>query len=146
MRPTTAIVAMLLLTLVAGFAGGYVGVRYGLRHADSPQSLDTLLHHELDLSATQRSQLTTLEGDFAQERRPLESQLSTAKQGLATAIATEHRYGPRVAQAVDRVHQVMSGLQQLTLQHVLAMRAVLTPAQARSFDATVTKALLSDSP
>jgi Spy/CpxP family protein refolding chaperone len=137
---------MLLLTLAAGAAGGYVGVHYGLRHSDGSANLDTLLHRELDLSAAQRAQLAALERSFAEQRRPLQSELLSARQELAASIASEHRYGPGVAQAVTHVYQAMGALQQATLQHVLAMRAVLTPEQAREFDATVFKALSSDSP
>jgi len=140
------IVAMLLLTLAAGAVGGYIGVHYGLEHSDSSANLDTLLHRGLDLSSTQRAQLAVLERRFVEERRPLQSELSSAKQELAASIASEHRYGPAVAQAVTHVHQAMGALQQATLQHVLAMRAVLTPEQARKFDTTVSKALTSDSP
>ena len=60
---------------------------------------------------------------------------------LAAAIAAEHGYGPKVAQAVDRSHQVMGQLQKETLQHMFAMRAVLRPDQAAQFDAAVVRAL-----
>ena len=62
-------------------------------------------------------------------------------QRLAAAIAAEHGYGPKVAQAVDRSHQVMGQLQKETLQHMFAMRAVLRPDQAAQFDAAVVRAL-----
>jgi hypothetical protein len=40
----------------------------------------------------------------------------------------------------------MSALQEKSVQHVLAMRAVLTPAQAKIFDRTVEKALGTPAP
>ena len=146
MRSSTAIVGMVLLTLAAGAGGGYLGVRYGLRQAENPASLDALLHHRLDLSAAQRARIAALERSFAAQRRPLEAALRNARHELAGAVAAEHQYGPGVAQAVVHVHQAMQTLQQATLQHVLAMRAVLTPQQARAFDATVSEALTTDSP
>lgn len=146
MRFSTAIVAMVFLTLAAGVGGGYLGVHYGLKRAGNPAGLDTLLHQRLDLSADQRARIAALERSFAVQRHPLEAQLARARRELASSIAAEHQYGPQVAQAVTRVHQAMGALQQVTLQHVLAMRAVLTPEQAREFDATVSEALSSDAP
>jgi Spy/CpxP family protein refolding chaperone len=146
MKASTAIVAMVFLTLAAGAGGGYLGVHYGLQQTGNPTSLDALMHHRLDLSTAQRARIAALEGKFAAERRPLEADLARARRALVSAISAEHRYGPQVAQAVTYVHQAMGALQQATLQHVLAMRAVLTPEQARQFDATVAEALSSDSP
>jgi Spy/CpxP family protein refolding chaperone len=146
MRFSTAIVGMLLLTLAAGAGGGYLGVHIGLRAAENPAGLDALLHHRLDLSAAQRARIGTLEHNFAVQRRPLEAALAAARLELAHAVTAEHQYGPDVAHAVVHVHEAMQSLQQATLQHVLAMRAVLTPQQARAFDATVSEALTTDSP
>jgi len=56
-------------------------------------------------------------------------------------MEAEHGYGPEVSAAVDHTHQVMGELQKETLEHLFAMRAVLTPDQAARFDRTVTKAL-----
>lgn len=146
MRVSTAIVTMIFLTLAAGMGGGYLGVHYGLQHGANPASLDTLLHHRLDLSAAQQAQIAALEPNFAAARRPLEADQARARHQLASAIATEHQYGPQVAQAVTQLHQAMEALQQATLRHVLAMRAVLSPEQAQKFDATIAEALSSDSP
>jgi hypothetical protein len=60
---------------------------------------------------------------------------------LAKAIAAEHGYGPKVAEAVDRTHHVMGQLQKETLQHIFAMRGVLRPDQAAQLDAAIVKAL-----
>jgi len=145
-KVSTAIVAMVLLTLAAGAGGGYLGVRYGLQQAGNSANLDTLLHYRLNLSAEQRARIAALERNFTVERRPLQANLDSARRELASAIAAEHQYGPQVEQAVTHLHQAMGALQQATLQHVLAMRAALTPEQARQFDATVSEALSSDSP
>src|SRR5690348_12649688 len=105
MRFSTAIVAMVFLTLAAGVGGGYLGVHYGLKQASNPAGLDTLLHQRLDLSAEQRSRIAALERSFAAQRRPLEADLAHARRELASAIAAEHQYGPQVAQAVTHMHQ-----------------------------------------
>ena len=60
---------------------------------------------------------------------------------LASAIETEHGYGPQVSATIDHSHMVMGQLQKETLEHVFAMRALLNPAQAAQFDRVVVKAL-----
>ncbi|HET9630649.1 MAG TPA: periplasmic heavy metal sensor, partial [Novosphingobium sp.] len=82
-----------------------------------------------------------LEADFATQRQALDARLREANAGLAAAMASEHQYGPKVAEAVDRCHMAMGELQKATLRHVFAMRAVLRPDQAARFDEAVAKAL-----
>jgi Spy/CpxP family protein refolding chaperone len=137
---------MLLLTLVAAAVGGWAGVHYGSTPARSSASLDDLLHHELNLTTDQGQRISVLEQQFAARRRTLEDQMRAANRELATAIVSEHRYGPEARQAIENFHAAMASLQEETIQHVLAMRAVLTPVQAQQFDKTVAQALNSDQP
>ncbi|HVA19115.1 MAG TPA: periplasmic heavy metal sensor [Solirubrobacteraceae bacterium] len=136
----------LLVTVLAAGGGGWLGVRYGLAQSRSSTSLDQLLHHELDLTTAQRGQLAALEGSYAIQRRGLEAQARAANRDLARAILSEHRYGPDAQQAIEHFHGAMEMLEQRTIQHVLAMRAVLTPQQAARFDQTIAGALTSDDP
>ena len=138
--------AMLGLTLVAAAAGGWLGVRYSGYPIRSSASLDDLLHHELKLSADQQQRISLMEQQFADRRQVLEGQMRAANRALAAAIVSEHRYGPQARQAIEAFHAAMASLQEETIQHVLAMRAVLTPAQAQQFDETIAKALSSGRP
>jgi Spy/CpxP family protein refolding chaperone len=140
-----SVIAMLALTAVAAAGGGWFGVRYGM-HQESSATLDDLLHHELSLSPEQQQRLAVLEQRFAERRQTLDGEMRAANRSLATAIVTEHRYGPQAQQAIERFHAAMATLQEETIQHVLAMRAVLTPEQAERFDETVSKALSSTPP
>jgi Spy/CpxP family protein refolding chaperone len=111
----------------------------GHRHPNG--ELHQLMHEELDLDAAQESRIEQLEKGFVDRRKDLDRQLREANARLATAMASEHRYGPKVADAVDQSHHAMGELQKATLSHVFAMRAVLRPDQAARFDAAVGKAL-----
>ena len=104
-------------------------------------TLHVLMHEQLDLDPAQEARIEGLERQFAERRKSLDAQLRQANADLATAIANEHQYGPRVAAAVDRSHMAMGDLQKATLAHVFAMRSVLRPDQAARFDAAVAKAL-----
>jgi len=103
--------------------------------------LHGFVHEELDLDPTQTARIEALEGRFATRKRELEGKLRAANGELASAIANEHQYGPRVSEAVDHAHTAMGELQKATLAHVFAMRAVMRPDQATRFDAAVAKAL-----
>ncbi len=72
--------------------------------------------------------------------------MRAANREIGRAITERHRYDDEARAAIDRSHQAMVGLQALTVQHVLAMRELLTPDQRRQFDSTVDKALADSGP
>lgn len=116
--------------------------------ADAPHAgsqLHVLMHDELDLDPDQERQIAALEARFAQRRQQLDAAMREANAQLAEAVETEHEYGPKVSEAVDRSHMAMGELQKETLSHVFAMRAVLRPDQASAFDERIA-ATLSSSP
>ncbi|WP_137803667.1 periplasmic heavy metal sensor [Caulobacter sp. 3R27C2-B] len=134
-----------VLALLAGIAGGWLGSGRFLpmHHAQSPHEM---VHHELKLSPDQDRRLEALEQDFAVRRRAREAELRAANAQLAAAIQARHEYGPEVEAAVERFHVAMGALQLETVQHVLAMRKVLTPEQAAKFDRRVSEALTNETP
>ena len=136
---TSAII--ILLTLLTAMIGGWAGVTYGLRQARAPRPLDQVLHEELHLSAAQNEQLATLEAQFAVQRAGFEKDMQIANRDIAAAITVRHAYDADARSAIDRLHRAMIGLQQATVQHVLAMRALLSPDQVDQFDRTVNQAL-----
>ncbi|MEJ2408198.1 MAG: periplasmic heavy metal sensor [Novosphingobium sp.] len=113
------------------------------RHTDS--ELHMLVHKELDLDPAQKAKIAVLEKRFDAQRKGLDAQMRQANAALAKAIESEHQYGPKVAEAVDRSHRAMGDLQKATLAHVFAMRAVLRPDQAARFDAEISKTLTQSS-
>ena len=75
------------------------------------------------------------------DRKDLEAQMVAANRDLARALSAEHLFGDQAKQAIGRFHVAMAALQEQTIIHILAMRAVLTPDQAVRFDKTVLEAL-----
>lgn len=141
----TIVLAVVLTAFVAALAG-WAGVQYGLRETTSSQQLDDVLHHKLDLTADQSKKIDVLEADFGRKHRELEKEMGAANADLATALEHDHAYGPGARAAVTRFHRAMAMLQEQTIEHVLAMRRVLTPEQAKKFDATVHAALVENKP
>ncbi len=141
MTPSRISFLFIALTLPVAMIGGWAGVSYGLRQSRSPPQLDSVLHSELHLSSAQRDQLATLEAEFAAERTQYESQMRIANRDIASAITVRHQYDNETQSAIDRLHRAMIGLQQATVKHVIAMRAVLSGDQVAQFDRTVNQAL-----
>lgn len=135
----TAIIV--IITAIAAAFGGWVGIRIGVHQAHARAGLDAIVHDQLRLNAVQNARIENLEADFAARRRALEAEMKAANVDLAGAIEAEHAYGPKARQAVARFHMAMGALQEETIRHVLAMRAVMTPTQARRFDGLIDKAL-----
>lgn len=133
----------LLLAVAAGGLGAFATNRW-IESRDTSVGMHAFVHEELHLTSAQKVRLDALERDFAVEHDRLELALRTANAGLAQAMANEHRYGPKVAAAIDVVHLRMGDLQKATVRHVFRMRALLDPDQQKAFDREVNKALTSE--
>lgn len=141
---TRGLLLTLLLSALVAIGGAWAGASYMVRRMQEEPPLHDLMHKKLGLTAEQERRIGGLERDFAIRRQALEAEMRAANVELARAIGQEHAYSPAVQQAVDRFHHAMGELQKETILHVLAMRQVLTPNQAKIFDDTVVKALTED--
>ena len=130
--------------MLAAAAGGWAGVRYGLTTADPNLSLDDILHNELDLTAEQEQKIAEMETLFAARRRELEAEMRAGNRDLAAAIGSPPVSREDAALAIERFHRAERTLQEETVEHILAMRDVLSPEQLERFDEAVTAALSSD--
>lgn len=133
--------ATVLIAFCAALAAIWISHRLTDADPSPGGELHALMHEELQLDSAQEAKVDQLESQFAQRRKALDEQLRASNAQLAAAIASEHQYGPRVAEAVDRSHMAMGELQKATLSHVFAMRAVLRPEQAARFEEEIRKAL-----
>jgi Spy/CpxP family protein refolding chaperone len=134
-----------VLSMLAAALGVWAG-SYTVRAHASPLSLHTMLHRSLDLTAQQQQQIENLERDYAARRALREAQMRQANADLAGAYRQGHAYTADVQAAIDRFHMASDALQKETMLHVIAMRQVLTPAQAARFDDTVVKSLTAPAP
>ena len=135
----------LVLTLVLSVLGAAVGAwgaaEYVIHRMQRPTPLHELVHEKLHLSADQKTRMAGIERDHAARQKALEAEMRAANADLAQAYQEHHAETPQMQAAIDRFHRAMSALQKETMSHVLAMRSVLTPAQAARFDETVVKSL-----
>lgn len=144
LRISRTAILLILLTAVAGAVGGWAGVRYAISQAAHHTSLDDLVHDKLDLSEAQNRSISDIESRFAQRRTELVAEMRAANRDLASAVRSEPEFGTRARAAIARFHAAESALQQETIIHVLAMRRVLTPEQAKQFDEEIFRALTAE--
>lgn len=136
-----------LVTIVLAFAAGLAGMWLGHKWFAAPahdQSFHALVHEELSLTAEQERDLDTLETAFAARRSVLDGEMRKANKELAAAIRASETAGPAVEAAVHHFHEAMGALQTETIEHVFAMRKVLTPEQRKRFDDKIGQALTAD--
>ena len=136
-----SLVLTLVLATLAAALGVWGGSHYVLARARHAPSLHEILHEKLHLTASQQRRIEGLERDHAARRQALEAEMRAANTELAQAYQESHAYTPKVQAAIDRFHHAMDALQTETMQHVIAMRQVLTPDQTGRFDDTVVRSL-----
>ncbi len=139
-------VAVVILTVVALAAGVWIGGNIGKGHVHETTDVHNILHTQLGLSSEQEKKIEAIEAKFALDRKDLDMQMRAANLELARALESERAYGDAAKTAISHFHAAMAKLQELTVVHILEMRAVLTPAQAETFDKTVRQALSADPP
>lgn len=132
------------LAIAAGILGVWIGGQILPKGADPGTSLHAMVHEELSLSPQQESDLHAIEQSFAERRHKLEAEMRKANAELAAAIRASESAGPDVEAAVHHFHDAMGTLQTETIEHVFAMRKVLTAEQRKRFDDKIAQALTSD--
>lgn len=135
------VLTLVLSVIVVAAFGAWGGAEYVIHRLQRPTPLHQLVHQKLHLSTEQQGRIAGIERDHATRQTALEAEMRAANADLAQAFQQDHAYTPKVQAAIDRFHAAMGALQKETMMHVLAMRSVLTPAQAAQFDETVVKAL-----
>lgn len=136
-----------VITVALAFIGGIAGMWLGHQLLTAPahnHSLHTMVHEELSLTADQERDLEALEATFATRQQALEGEMREANTELAAAIRASEIAGPAVEAAVHHFHDAMGALQTETIEHVFAMRKVLTPDQRKQFDDKIGQALTAD--
>ena len=132
------------LAILAAGGGASLCAYYVVSHQPAGPSLHDMVHRDLDLTPEQTRELDAIEEKYATERKLLEADVRAANRELADAIREGHKDSPQVEAAIDHLHMAMGALQKATIAHVFDMRAVLTPQQARAFDAEVIAALTQE--
>lgn len=136
-----SMILTLVLAILGAAMGAWGGSQYVLHQMRPEPTLHDLMHERLRLSPEQERSIADIEREHRTRCEALQAEMRAANSELAQAFQESHAYTPRVQAAIDRTQVAMAALQQETMVHILAMRAVLTPQQATMFDATVISSL-----
>ena len=135
--------ATAIVALLAGAAGVYAGFAlFGTSTQPAYNSLDAIVHRELNLSTDQDRQLSKIEATYADRKLVLEAEMRSATREIAAAVMDDKTYSDRVRSGIGAFHTAMGKLQEETILHVFEKRAVLAPAQQTNFDEIVRAELL----
>ncbi|MBP8231246.1 MAG: periplasmic heavy metal sensor [Rhizorhabdus sp.] len=137
------ILTIVLVVLAAG-GGAWLCAHYVVSHHTGRPSLHDMVHKNLDLTPEQSRRLDAIEKSYASERKRLEGEIRSANRELAVAIQKGEKDSPELNAAIDHLHMAMGALQKATIAHVFDMRSVLTPEQAKTFDAEIVSALTEE--
>ncbi|MDE1170664.1 MAG: periplasmic heavy metal sensor [Verrucomicrobium sp.] len=118
----------LLLVLVALVAAGSAWLT-GRCQREAASDSHAALHRRLHVTPEQERRLEPVESRFAVQRESGAAAIAAANRELARALLEDRGDSPRVRAAVGKIHAAMGDLQQATLDHLFAMKGVLTPEQ-----------------
>lgn len=100
-----------------------------VRQSPKPNNFHHWLHAQLGLTADQDKTLEKEEDRFADQRKGLVDTIQKDNAELAEAIAQDREYSPRVQAAVEKIHHAQSALEEATLEHLFAMKPILSSEQ-----------------
>jgi nickel and cobalt resistance protein CnrR len=136
------IVAFFIAVVAVAALAAFVTMRWSKNHTTTDAvAAHDWLHKELQLTDAQHKALEPVELKFAESQRRLAAALHQANMELARAIKEDKAYTPRGAAAVEHVHHCMGDLQKTSIEHVFAMRAVLSPEQGEKLLSLAQRAL-----
>ncbi|MBV8273684.1 MAG: periplasmic heavy metal sensor [Verrucomicrobia bacterium] len=129
MKSPLQLLAVLFVVAIVSVGACAVTFRFLVPLHSSNVSSHEWIHHQLNLTAEQERALEPIEAEFQQRKRELLGQIESANNELAQVIKEDQGYSTRVSAAIEKIHHAQGELQEATLQHVFAMRAMLTPEQ-----------------
>lgn len=130
MKTTGKFVLLILLVALVASLSCFVTGRYMRSNAvEQQKDFHHWLHEQLNLTAEQNKALDAQEEKFAATRKQLGDELQKDNAELAQAMMQDREYSPRVQAAIEKIHHAQSSLEQATLEHIFAMKPILTPEQ-----------------
>lgn len=121
----------LLLVLVAVVAATACWTTSHLlvQQAPRPNDFHHWLHTQLGITADQDKALDQEEEHFAAQRKELVATIRKDNAELAAAMAQDRECSSRVQAAVEKIHHAQSALEEATLEHIFAMKPILSAEQ-----------------
>ncbi len=139
------ILLTIVVALVAGAAGGWVGTRGALQEDAQTlplrQTVQDIVHKDLRLTPGQTRDIQSIENRYFEHRTELRQRVSAANRELADALMADMAFGREAQQAANHVEEGLGDLQRATILYVLEVRDTLTPEQQLTYDRKVREVL-----
>lgn len=120
---------VLLVSFISAGACYLAGQFFGRQKDAGPVDYHYWIHAKLGLTLAQEKSLEPIEETFADRRMELMGQIREGNRELAEAIISDRSDSERVKTAVGKIHLAQGELQNAVLEHVFAMRPVLSAEQ-----------------
>ena len=146
-----------ILTLVIAMAAGFAGAKLGMGglhpggsqrvgEGSVRQSVDALLDRDFKLTAAQKQQIAQIDASFTRTHNQIWADINTENARLASAVATNMSLSPDAKTSIEGIKDGVGRLQTTSIEYILQVRQVLTPAQRNNFDEHVIMALMRSPP
>lgn len=129
MNSLLRLILLLILVALVAASACWTTSRFLVHTAINPISDHHWLHAQLGISEEQDKELDKEEARFAAQRQELMEAIHQANVELAAVMVKDREYSPHVQTAIEKVHHAQSALEEATLQHIFAMKPVLSSAQ-----------------
>ncbi len=130
MRKIPALLSMLVVVFFVAAAASIISLGiYAKRSAAPHHDAHAWIHSQLALTEEQEKALEPIEKKYREESQRLEGEMQAENAELAQVILQDRKDSERVRAIIEKIHQSMGELQNVTIGHVFAMRAVLTSDQ-----------------
>jgi Spy/CpxP family protein refolding chaperone len=131
------VISVVCSAMMAGGTAWFVTDWALHRHAESHThdhvrpDFHAWMHEHLDITPEQHEKLEPIEVEFAELRANLRGEINAADLTLAAALGESVTDEAALNAALERLSKAQGALQRATLDHFLAMKRYLRPAQAR---------------
>jgi Spy/CpxP family protein refolding chaperone len=120
---------LLLLVAIVAVSACWTTSHLILKQSSRADDYHHWLHSQLGISADQDKALDKEEERFAVQKKQLVEAILQENAELATVLTEDKEYSPRVVAAVEKIHHAQSELEKATLEHIFAMKPILSAEQ-----------------
>lgn len=125
--------ALLVASLAANLALGLTLARRG----NSAFPSEPLIFSKVQLDTSQRERISALRTELLGRREENQTALTLLRRQLAAAIANEPEDRPKVDSTLRKIAESQARFQVAVVDHLLAVRSVLTPEQRPAFEGII---------
>lgn len=128
-----------LVTIALAGLAAFAGARLGSHQVPTPsqplsERLFGILGDDVELSSEQRQAIVAIADRYSPERDQLRLRSRMSNADLLRTMVQEQHFGPETQEALNQLQIVMGQRLQQSLEYMLQVRGVLTPAQRAVFD------------